>query len=279
MSTSLPGFAPYVADDNLVFHYTSASTALEYILATEKLRLSPVGSTNDPGDAPPFPRIIGDDLRGTLEAAEGFHAAAGDHKLACFTRDLAGLEHGVIDSTRGWAKDRMWAQYAEQHRGVCIAFDRRHLEATAATLAAPPHKTVHVGNVTYDDAVQVPTWSGGPVTGGTTRDRFIEWEGQALSYYFAKRKDWAAESEYRILVLDYSGEGRPYEMLPVAEAIKFIVVGAKFSPVYEPCIGAVCDKLQVPSYRYVLKGRAAGLSRCHIPYRLDGRHSFPDVAP
>src|SRR5574341_305776 len=276
MSTSLPGFAPYAADESLVFHYTSAATALERILATGKLRLGPVGGTNDPGDATPFPHVPGDDLRGTVEAANGFHSAAGDHKLACFTRDLVGPETGVTASTRGWAKDRMWGQYADQHRGVCIAFDRGQLERTATTLAAPPEKTVHVGVVTYTDTPQKPAWSKGD---GMTRDRFIEWEKQVLPiHHFTKRMDWAAESEYRILLLDYSGERRPHEMLPVEDAIKFIVVGWKFSRVYEPCIAAVCDRLQIPSFRYVLDGRAAGLSRCHIPYRLDGRHSFPDVA-
>lgn len=262
--------APYITDQRLVFHYTSAATALEHILKTGMLRLGPISETNDPGDPPPFPEVRsregnGDPgVRPFLEAAMGFHEAGGNHKLGCFALDseesITVAKDGV-SSKFGWARDRMWAQYADHHRGICIAFDRARLEAAAKGIGADANKKIVLGTVSYTDDVQYPLWNIDRVEGGETRRRYVEWLEQMLpAHFFTKRKDWVAEAEYRILLLDFSGDGNPYAYFHAADAVRFVFVGAKFSDVYRPCVQEVCERLRVPAFRYELTGRKAGLS-------------------
>ncbi len=47
--------------------------------------------------------------------------------LLCLTEDRP-LE-GQVDIVQGFAHDRMWAQYADNHTGICIFFDKEKLTA------------------------------------------------------------------------------------------------------------------------------------------------------
>jgi hypothetical protein len=55
-------------------------------------------------------------------------------RLVCFSEDQPdehpefGIdEYGREDLIKGWEHDRMWAQYAENHTGICLFFDRDKL--------------------------------------------------------------------------------------------------------------------------------------------------------
>lgn len=47
--------------------------------------------------------------------------------LACMTMDNPSATGPVSTWDRGWARSRMWAQYGESHRGVCLVFDRESM--------------------------------------------------------------------------------------------------------------------------------------------------------
>jgi len=67
---------------NLVYHYTSASVALEFILHKMKLRLRPVEGTNDPAEGGLPSPVVGDEADSLL-FFELEELVAG-RKLACF---------------------------------------------------------------------------------------------------------------------------------------------------------------------------------------------------
>jgi len=163
-------------------------------------------------------------------------------------------------SSLGWAKDRMWSQYGDQHRGICIALDRGLLEEQAQWLRVLGERFVYWRDVSYRDDSTYPPWPNGATRTGTPESRRMEWEQSILPFhFFTKRQDWEHESEYRILVLDYAAGAMPFVDLDIAAAIRSLIVGAKFPSVYRRCIQKLCDDLRIPAYRYALDGRVATL--------------------
>jgi Protein of unknown function (DUF2971) len=99
----------------------------------------------------------------------------------------------------GWARARMWEQYAENHRGVCLVFDREGL--TDAVLRSNAGVAVYNQPVVYDsDGLRKPT---------VDRDALEKERGYAARYiddnheslFFTKARDWETEHEFRFVAL------------------------------------------------------------------------------
>ena len=52
-------------------------------------------------------------------------------KVLCFSKDKKGLGDDFLNDIylRGFAKSRMWAQYGDNHKGVCLIFNKQSIEA------------------------------------------------------------------------------------------------------------------------------------------------------
>jgi hypothetical protein len=129
---------PEKAIPQYVCHYTKLETALEHILPEKRLKLSPLGKTNDPRESKPWnlllPFTIG--IQGEERKKQGALVTRAldeirrvmkeDWKVLYFTMDHSYTDEFDIPRTYtilGYDRPRMWAQYAENHRGVCIQFD------------------------------------------------------------------------------------------------------------------------------------------------------------
>ena len=103
---------------------------------------------------------------------------------------------------RGWARSRMWAQYADNHRGVCLVFDRDEtIRDIVAQLDAEGDAAN--GSVTYEDSAAPdafvvdanrvdPTY---PLT--AVINQMWAYRDQL---FFRKARDWETEYEYRFLL-------------------------------------------------------------------------------
>lgn len=89
------------------------------------------------------------------------------HRLAAEIFDQAHLLALTVDADYpvpdkefgyGWSRARMWEQYAEAHRGVCLMFDRERL---TEHVSADLYRQINVRP--YDDPVEY-TPSGGDLT-------------------------------------------------------------------------------------------------------------------
>lgn len=131
----------YQGNDTLLFHYTSMDSACK-ILESNTLRLSNLVSVNDPlefckpehfslsayGDA--------DDIKNVRQLQQALKERMNCIRILCFCRDYLcdnpdWFEHGSEFASnylyKGWARTRMWAQYANNHAGVCLVFDKEEL--------------------------------------------------------------------------------------------------------------------------------------------------------
>jgi len=107
---------------------------------------------------------------------------------------------------------RMWAQYGDRHRGVCLVYHQKKLAESIHNQLQ--ERTYRAQKVRYLDRllpeVQVdPAYT-------VNIDVLEDWGNDAYAYshgqqfaerlYFEKAKDWAGEREYRWVVFDYDDD-------------------------------------------------------------------------
>lgn len=128
-----------VEESKFLFHYTTYSSALG-ILHSRQMRLSSLANMNDPLEFQDYHGdgvvIIGNPSNEECAAQVfSFENALTEKersvRLACFSMDMPftnkteGCQKNYYNNlSKGWARPRMWAQYADNHKGVCLIFDK-----------------------------------------------------------------------------------------------------------------------------------------------------------
>lgn len=244
-----------------IYHYTTSRTCIESILFDRRLRFSPLSRTNDP-----------------LEYQDFIHAATGTDttkeqlaqliykgfsinemvkhscKICCFSIDA---EPGSVPNAtslfhKGYAKSRMWSQYADYHRGVCMVFSLNRLyqivmtETESVNVPMESHVSVFHGIVEYDnylrklnDALDIE------YTPEEISKSEIQRVGDnAQAYLFSKLEDYKDEQEYRIVLHSSKGflEGES-TYVRFLDALQCVILGCSFPIVYEQNIVSFSKKL------------------------------------
>jgi len=252
-----------------VYHYTSAPTALEHILQSMTIRLGPAKDANDPWEARSHSVWSGitrkpSEVRcpSVFEPARReLEAALGRARVACFSQDLPDdpdpeRARFRARSTRGWAQDRMWAQYADGHRGVCLCFDRDWLlDAFDSELASHGQRfarAVQYGDEQYELGSIKPDEAEAEAL-GPVRYAVAFRARTAEHHFFTKRKDWDGEREWRLVLFDDNPAG-PHAFVPIERALRAIVVGHRFADAYQPVVKAACERLGIPAFKLLYSG-------------------------
>lgn len=198
-----------------LYHYTSAETAIEAILQHGTLRLSEYSKTNDPKESKDWLFDFGTsdpsiDLAAYSRDEWSSWLSAElkrDTRVVCFSQDIPGLagNHMVDIFKRGYCKPRMWAQYANRHKGVCLVFDRVQLERRMKAQLAR-HAPFLSGAVQYrDHGIATDPFTESAFTINVDalehygRDQYpmAHLQRHHKQLFFEKMSDWAAENEYR----------------------------------------------------------------------------------
>jgi len=179
--------------------------------------MSSFRETNDPRESGPWCFDIGSNSQNRLDqtslsSADLLSDALKDHaRVLCFCTDTAPLtgDHLHDVNMRGFSKPRMWAQYGDGHRGVCLVINKERLEQELKRTCLPKAIDVYGGLVSYVDKSVHDAPFGGPFVLGADElaERGFEqyWKDHAIQYhkelYFEKKTDWKNESEFRYLAL------------------------------------------------------------------------------
>ena len=112
---------PFIKPKNRLYHYTSLSTALEFILSKRELLLNPLRKTNDPREYKSFvfaAKYWANSDNGHTEQnnKEISRLLRDDCKVLCFSDDY--------ENYFGYEYARMWAHYGDNHKGVCLELDK-----------------------------------------------------------------------------------------------------------------------------------------------------------
>jgi len=130
----------YLSSYDLVFHYTKRNIALNYILKEQNLKFSERKKTNDPFEHLVFSIDTSNSAYSfffntissyKLSDKESSKLKADIFRIINFeTRQISFCKNSNIEKKNdrfGFLKPRMWAQYGENYKGVCLAFDRKEL--------------------------------------------------------------------------------------------------------------------------------------------------------
>lgn len=205
--------------DQYLYHYTRPSTLLEWILPTKQLRMASITSTNDPRESKDW--RFGFHTNSTFGATQGPQFAALEReatliaksccKVICFTRDAPEATGFALNRVfdRGYCKPRMWAQYAENHRGACLVFDAPRLRS-ALMDSVIDHQDLFEGDVKYHNQSVARPLAGNPFIldfdGIQSRGMNSIVQHHIRHYwkplFFEKLLDWRDEYEYRWILWD-----------------------------------------------------------------------------
>jgi hypothetical protein len=243
--------------EKYVYHYTRAEILTEYILPNRTLKFSTFRDLNDPRETKNF------DLDGYAAAAIGGdyptvkaemeRALKTGWKIACFVADPA---EAVISAKtdalgprqleamheRGHSRPRMWAQYADCHRGACLVFRKRRLDEAIRSHARHAGFQVFCGAVTYRNVPVVGSFGPGPFSFSTdgvrrhgiavTAEHHVKQHFAAL--YLAKNRDWEAENEFRWLL---RGSDDQEAYVDFGDALVGNSIGEAFPEALKPAVG------------------------------------------
>lgn len=244
-------------------HYTSADAALHHIIPSGELRMSPYARMRDPlenrelsfsGRLPLEDRpeeVVLEELTDLMDDATlRIRRIRNRMLLLSFTVDASmGYSEGDEPFMRAWARARMWEQYACNHAGVCIAFDREialgHLRAQLNMLGSPS-----LGPVTY-----TPRGFRGTEASTLRLDTFRE-EASSLAawvvsreadLFFTKTLDWQTEHEYRVTLFPgkTSDDGYMYVPFGGAASVPAVILGEHFPQAQVPNAELICQQAGV----------------------------------
>lgn len=236
-------------NDKTLFHYTKLETALEYILPNMSLRMSPMINVNDPKESKAKNvmlsyntnnhKNVSNDLSETKKIVNSI--LLNQSRMLCFSMnnktsykkvEQDSDETGLLYQM-GFFKPRMWAQYAENHRGICLGFNKKAL--TKSINEIDSLKTYR-SNVTYTDSTKglhkCTHFDYNYKTIEEFKDYFIEEHivNHRDLLYFTKSKDWKDENEYRYLSIVEKGEKDIF--IDISEALTSVYLGVNFPEVY-----------------------------------------------
>jgi hypothetical protein len=229
-------------------HYTLAATAFEHIIPKGQLRLSPYRLMRDPAENKDLlPAAAAP--RGQEHPVQEYLAAVGKLKderdrvrLLSLTADVHYERHAKVFGCC-WARPRLWEQYADAHRGVCLVFQRALLEE--ALQNGLGEDRVSFGEVEYtpegisDSAATF--LHDQRLMDAATRDeamaRYLIDHRDEL--FFLKSEDWAAEHEVRAVL---TGSDDEYAHAGYGQALVAVVLGEGFPRWQIAGAREVCEK-------------------------------------
>ena len=218
-----------------IYHFTSAETALLYILPTLKLKLSTLVNVNDPKESSLAESwsLYGDcDLFEKGIVRDEFKYFVNEKcKLLCFSISYRD-ENGFSES--GFKHPTMWAHYADKHKGVCIAINK---EAFLKENNISDGEEFFFDEVKYKSVLKIPQI--GSSIDKNNKDKsmrsFLKEHKSAL--FFEKHTHWSCEDEWRLV---HIGDN---QFCSIAESISGICLGSSFDrknllPTLKKCLPA-----------------------------------------
>jgi hypothetical protein len=175
--------------------------------------------------------------------------------LLSFTTDARrGYTDDDLPFMRAWARARMWEQYANDHSGVCFAFDR-DLVTNRLREYLSPRGMFGAREVTYlprgfaqTSASRLDLVSFNPYDPEVVT-RFVI-DNQA-DLFFTKTLDWESEYEFRILYSPYKPRDDGYAEAPFGDAssVRAVILGERFPDWMFPAADWACKRVGVPLLR------------------------------
>lgn len=239
----------YEGSDKLLFHYTSLESACN-ILSSNKLRLSNLANMNDPlefckPDCFGFGDVRTDIMKKAMrELMASLQERENKIRLICFCKDFyckgewnnENLQNYSSNLTfKGWARSRMWAQYADNHRGVCLVFNKSEFNGEFKKLANNHIKILEPQKITYTNYLnELESAMTDELDVKNHDSNFLHFylDDERTKYLFQKSEDFRDENEYRFVLIDDNlDSSKTDKFIDFGTSIKAVILGERFSPI------------------------------------------------
>lgn len=244
-----------------VFHYTIMERAL-LILDSHQLRMGRFSETNDPMEFKNWALAMdmNHDPQDTiqrliplfLEKETVEKRVQSEFRVLCCTMDAKDNPGDAFVEERGYGLSKMWAQYADNHQGVCFALKRteidRELEKITDQTNSRWSKPVEYkrlgGRTPESEDKKAFTIDGDKIKSLGIEEAFHRHvEEHVERLLFTKSLDWRDEREYRWISSDYSSDSIH---ISIDGALAGVFAGNKSNTTMQKLLGHLCKDLQVP---------------------------------
>ncbi len=240
----------YGDSGRFAYHYTTANAAFAQIMHKRELRLSRLSEMRDPVENKDWVQVLFESPLWSEDDARNFEALTRqviyDTKILSMTVDSPD-EARRPEHARGYARPRMWEQYAENHQGVCLVFEHEDLRSQIEQEVARFRRAI-CGLVAYSDtplaghesarSLSIPVVA---IDGHGDYKRGIEahLDTHAQELFFRKLADWRTESEYRFVVVDSSSREI---VINYGDTLRAVILGERFPAWQMPGAAEVCRR-------------------------------------
>ena len=239
---------PMTGDDSFLYHYTSLSSACK-IFESNSLKLSNLTNTNDPLDF--FsPENCGFSSCGDIDYKKVFQELrlSGQKRrnyvrMLCFCKDLFCTSEewkneknqDFADNLlfKGWARSRMWAQYADNHSGACLVFHKSKFQKAFKSLSNDDVDILSDRAINYTNYLAELETSLEDINSGARviydySSFYLEEDKK--KFLFQKCQDYRDENEYRFCLINRALNS-PDEAMFVnyGTSLKAVILGQRFS--------------------------------------------------
>lgn len=233
-----------------ICHYTSRDIAINHILKSGKIRFSPLRSTNDPKEYKmKVLYVSGNYIDGI---GKKFQLMVREYsKILCLTRST---EKNTLDlnTNRAFGKPRMWSQYGENHRGVCLVFDIEKLEQSIYSSFQNESKKIFASPVLYDDEFKIESVKANQFNPDGVDENNLEsalidhLENHKDAFFFHKDSDWKSENEFRFVIHKWT---KGFEYLDIESSLASVILGIDFPNNFLAEMKNLCENLDVELFQ------------------------------
>ena len=231
----------YLSSYNMIYHYTKSEIAINKILAEKNIKFSERTTTNDPFEHGYFEVII-KDMAGIPFFEKGTINRTYSSTEIKLRRELIKIINGKLSqisfcenardlstySYDGLAclKPRMWSQYADNYKGICLGFD---LEELYKEIKNQYDKKIYVHYFSYQDFYEMEYSNLSIIypiiDDGISYEKYLK---EAIDHCiygmaFIKHSDYKDENEYRIVKIN---DGKEY--FKFEKSLRVIVISNKY---------------------------------------------------
>lgn len=220
---------------NLISHYTSADKAILEILPKKRLKFNELKNSNDPWEYKKniYVQLTENmlDVRDAFIKRDKLNTYINNIRSISFTNDFR------TEKRRCFCNPLMWAHYGDNHKGVCLVFDRNKLiellkiSRNGVYLKQP--KRIKYSSKEFDNYT---------ISKNENIQEFIRKNSKDL--IFTKKKDWIYEKEFRLVFLPNKGKfiNRSFFIKNISFALKAIILGENFPDSYKDVMSDVYNE-------------------------------------
>lgn len=238
---------------DLLYHYTKREIAIEKILISNTLKFNSPSNTNDPLEFEDFHFEFQQSITNTLLNVqyEINEIVKNKYKICCFSIDK---DNSSIFS-KGFFRPRMWSQYADNHKGLCLVFRKEqfynNLMYNVKSTEVPIGTNVEIvhGLIQYDNDLKKLHEILNLNLKGNSKNFAMNYIKKYIAQLlFTKLEDYRDESEYRFAIYSNHFKSKNEIYINLSNTLEGIILGAKYPKEYIINVFEYSKKTGIPIF-------------------------------